>query len=226
MVNAVTAIMEYAMLLVDDLLTDLDFYLSERIPIRYLQKRYELLKGLLKANLVSFSDSQWASPIVIVLKRNGEDIQLCIDYKVVNAVTAIMEYADALLTNLDSYIWFCSLDAASGFWAIMMTHRARKISAFVYPLGHFEWLRMPFGLKNAPMIYQRMIDNALWGFVQPKGVWRSFADKMKAAEDLAKSQKEHSAEHSAKSCGEPLIVNTKLQQIEMMWKINFPILKL
>ncbi|OWY92189.1 reverse transcriptase [Phytophthora megakarya] len=138
---------------------------ARRIPIRYLQKLYELLKGLLKANLVSFSDSQWASPIV---KKNGEDIRLCIDYKMVKAVTAIMEYAmplvDDLLTDLGSYLWFCSLDAASGFWAIMMTHEARKISAFICPLGHFEWLRMPFGLNNAPMIYQRMIDNALWDF--------------------------------------------------------------
>ncbi|OWZ03654.1 hypothetical protein PHMEG_00024573 [Phytophthora megakarya] len=66
---------------------------ARRIPIRYLQKLYELLKGLLKANLASLSDSHWDSPIVIVLKKNGEDIRLCIDYKMVNSVTAIMEYA-------------------------------------------------------------------------------------------------------------------------------------
>ncbi|OWY97046.1 hypothetical protein PHMEG_00032517, partial [Phytophthora megakarya] len=41
---------------------------------------------------------------------------------------------------------------------------------------------MLFGLKNAPMIYQRMIDNALWGFVQPQGGWKKFADKMRMAE--------------------------------------------
>ncbi|KAE8955310.1 hypothetical protein PR001_g32155, partial [Phytophthora rubi] len=148
---------------------------ARRVPLRHLRKLYELLKGLLKAGLIAFSDSPWASPIVIVLKKNGLDIRLCIDYKLVNAITAIMEYAmplvDDLLTDLEAYLWFCSLDAASGFWAIMMTLRARKISAFVCALGHFEWLRMPFGLKNAPMIYQRMIDNALWGFVQPKGGW-------------------------------------------------------
>ncbi|OWY94938.1 hypothetical protein PHMEG_00035195 [Phytophthora megakarya] len=69
----------------------------------------------------------------------------------INAVTAIMEYSmplvDDLLTELENYLWFCSLDAASGFWAIMMTMRARKISAFVCALGHFEWLRMPFGIS-------------------------------------------------------------------------------
>ncbi|KAI9998214.1 hypothetical protein PInf_002553 [Phytophthora infestans] len=73
-------------------------------------------------------------------------------------------------------------DAASGFWAVLMTRRARQISAFVCALGHFEWLRMPFGLKNAPMIYQRLIDNALWGYVQPKGGWQLFAERMAIAE--------------------------------------------
>ncbi|KAE9199211.1 hypothetical protein PF004_g19329 [Phytophthora fragariae] len=143
---------------------------SRRTPLRFLGKLYELLKGLLTARLVSFSDSPWASPIVIVLKKNGIDIRLCIDYKRVNAITAIMEYAmplvDDFLTEMEAYLWFCSLDAASGFWALMMTRRARKISAFVCALGHFEWLRMPFGLKNPPMIYQRIIDNALWGVAE------------------------------------------------------------
>ncbi|POM66574.1 Hypothetical protein PHPALM_17546 [Phytophthora palmivora] len=160
---------------------------DRRTPLRFLVKLYELLKGLLRAGLITFSDSPWASPIVIVLKKNGIDIRLCIDYKMVNAVTAIMEYAmplvDELLTDMEAYLWFYSLDAVSGFWAAMMTQRARKISAFVCALGHFEWLRMPFGLKNAPMIYQRMIDNALWGFVQPKGGWSQFTKAMRGAEE-------------------------------------------
>ncbi|KAG3096622.1 hypothetical protein PI125_g15928 [Phytophthora idaei] len=104
-----------------------------------------------------------------------------------------MEYAmplvDDLLTDLECYLWFCSLDAASGFWAIMMTLRARKVSAFVCALEHFEWLRMPFGLKHAPMIYQCMIDNALWGFVQPKGGWLKYSEMMRLAEAQAKERR-------------------------------------
>ncbi|POM75367.1 Reverse transcriptase [Phytophthora palmivora] len=55
---------------------------------------------------------------------------------------------------------------ASGFWVVPMTDRARSISAFITPFGLFEWNRMPFGLKNAPQIYQRLLDNALYGFVK------------------------------------------------------------
>ncbi|OWZ02405.1 reverse transcriptase [Phytophthora megakarya] len=47
-----------------------------------------------------------------------------------------------------------------------MTGRAKLISAFVCPFGHFQWLRMPFGLKNAPLIYHSIINNGLWGFVR------------------------------------------------------------
>ncbi|KAG6621882.1 reverse transcriptase [Phytophthora cinnamomi] len=94
---------------------------ARRVPLKHLGKLYELLKALLKSRLIAFSNSPWASPIVIVLKKNGVDIRLCIDYKMVNAVTLLMEYAmplvDDLLTELESYLWFCSLDAASGFWA-------------------------------------------------------------------------------------------------------------
>ncbi|OWZ12289.1 reverse transcriptase, partial [Phytophthora megakarya] len=49
-----------------------------------------------------------------------------------------------------------------------MTPRARLISAFITPFGLFEWARMPFGLKNAPQIYQRIVDNALYGHMRIK----------------------------------------------------------
>ncbi|GMF51973.1 unnamed protein product [Phytophthora fragariaefolia] len=160
-----------------------------RHPSLSVEQQDHVVKGLLKAGLIAFSDGPWASRIVIVLKQNGVDIRLCIDYRMVNSVTSIMEYAMPLvddllihvLTDMDKYLWYCSIDAASGFWAVMMTQRARKVSAFLCAPGHFEWLRMPFGLKNAPMIYQRMIDNALWGFVQPRGGSSAFAERVRMA---------------------------------------------
>ena len=47
-----------------------------------------------------------------------------------------------------------------------MNERARSISAFITPSGLFEWLRMPFGLENAPQVYQRLIDNALYVYLK------------------------------------------------------------
>jgi hypothetical protein len=139
---------------------------SRRIPGDLLPKLYELLKRLLETKLISYSESPWASPIVIFMKKNGNDIRLCIDYRRVNQLIKLVNYPlpliDELMTNFAATMWFMTLDMASGFWAVPMTARARLILAFICPLGYFEWNRMLFGLKNAPLIYQQLFDNCLW----------------------------------------------------------------
>ncbi|OWZ10049.1 reverse transcriptase, partial [Phytophthora megakarya] len=57
---------------------------ARQIASRYLVKVYELLKKLLETGLIEHSESEWSSPIVIVLKKNGEDIRMCVDYRLVN----------------------------------------------------------------------------------------------------------------------------------------------
>ncbi|OWZ11497.1 reverse transcriptase [Phytophthora megakarya] len=96
---------------------------------------------LLEATLIEHSESPWASRIVIVLKKNGVDIRMCIDYRVEP------RYGEWLL-------------------GVRITERAKLISAFTCPFGRFQWVRMPFGLKNAPLVYQQMINNCRWGFVR------------------------------------------------------------
>ena len=74
-----------------------------------------------------------------------------------------MSLISELLQDMDKAMWYCSLDMASRFWVVEMTEREKLISAFITPSGLFKWLRTTFGLKNAPQIYQRLIDNALHG---------------------------------------------------------------
>ncbi|OWZ05878.1 reverse transcriptase, partial [Phytophthora megakarya] len=133
-------------------------------------KVYELLKKLLETRLIEHSESPWASPIVIVLKKNGVDIRMCVDYRIVNGFITLSNYPLPLIYDLlvgfEDVMWFMSLDMASGFWVVKMSERAKLISAFVCPFGHFQWTRMPFGIKNAPLIYHSVINNCLWGFVR------------------------------------------------------------
>lgn len=96
---------------------------------------YELLRRLLEPGIIEFSNSEWASPIVIVMKKKGVDIQLCTDYRLVIQLIKLMNYPLPLinepLDNSEAVMWFMNLDMASGFWAISVTNRARLISAFV-----------------------------------------------------------------------------------------------
>ncbi|KAE9312741.1 hypothetical protein PR003_g19694 [Phytophthora rubi] len=141
-----------------------------KIAPQFREMVSDLLKGLLSAKIIRHSTSPWASPIVVIIKKNGVDIRLCIDYRLVNGLTKLMIYPmpliNDLLEDLDKVLWYCSLDMTSGFCVVSMTDRARAISAFITPFGLFEWNRMPFGLKNAPQIYQGLIENALYGFLR------------------------------------------------------------
>ncbi|KAE9168139.1 hypothetical protein PF005_g28510 [Phytophthora fragariae] len=125
-----------------------------KVAPQFREKLSDLIKGLLGARIINMSTSPWASPIVVIIKKNGVDIRLCIDYRLVNSLTRLMIYPmpliNDLLEDLDKVLWYCSLDMASGFWVVTMTDRARAISAFITPFGLWEWNRMPFGLKNAP----------------------------------------------------------------------------
>ncbi len=66
--------------------------------------------------------------------------------------------------------FFSSLDLLSGYWQVPLAPESRKITAYSAPNGHFEWLRMPFGFKSAPITFQRMINNLFSGTLG-KGVY-------------------------------------------------------
>ncbi|OWY92019.1 reverse transcriptase [Phytophthora megakarya] len=130
---------------------------SRRIPADLLSKVYELLKRLLETGLIEYSDSEWASAIVLVMKKNGTDVRLCIDYRLVNQLIKLMNYPlpliDERMSNFAATTWFMTLDMASGFWAVPMTARAQLISAFICPLGHFQWKRMPERPSDLPTAF-------------------------------------------------------------------------
>ncbi|OWY98393.1 reverse transcriptase [Phytophthora megakarya] len=144
-----------------DIVRDID--VGGARPIVLKEKLADLIKGLLSAKMVNYSRSPWASPIVVIIKKN-EVISGC---ALINSLTQLMIYPmpliKDLLDDLESTLWYRSLDMASRFWVVKMTDHARLISAVITPFGLFEWNRMPFG---ASQIYQRMIDNAPYGFTR------------------------------------------------------------
>ncbi|OWY94904.1 reverse transcriptase [Phytophthora megakarya] len=71
-----------------------------KLRIQFREKLADLIKGLLSARMINYSRSPWASPIVVIIKKNGVDIRLCIDYRLVNSLTQLMVYPMPLINDL------------------------------------------------------------------------------------------------------------------------------
>ena len=128
----------------------------------------KLLDDMKDKNIVSPSNSPWASPIVLVPKKDGS-IRLCIDYRKVNEVTRKDAYPipriDDTLDTLAGAKWFSTLDLKSGYWQVEVHKDDREKTAFCTHEGLYQFNVMPFGLCNAPATFQRLMDMVLKGLL-------------------------------------------------------------
>lgn len=136
-----------------------------RQPYRLSHREQETVRSkvseLLDAGIIRESESCFASPVILVKKKNG-DSRLCVDYRALNAITVKDRYP---LPNIDDQIsklagknFFTSLDLAQSYHQVKIAPEDTYKTAFVTPQGHFEYLRVPFGLANAPSVFMRLIN--------------------------------------------------------------------
>ena len=135
-----------------------------RIPPNQYQEVREHIKKLLDRNIIRESYSPFASPIVLVRKKNGS-LRLCVDYRKLNEKTVKDAFPlpriEESITSITDAKWFSTLDLASGFNQVAMDTEDRPKTAFSCPFGLFEYNRMPFGLKNAPSTFSRLMQRCL-----------------------------------------------------------------
>lgn len=131
------------------------------------------INELLSEGIIRPSKSPYNSPIWVVPKKpkpNGEkQHRLVVDYKRLNAVTVSDKYPipdiNFTLASLGNAKFFTTIDLTSGFHQIRMSPSDVPKTAFSTMNGKYEFLRLPFGLKNAPAIFQRMIDDVLKEYI-------------------------------------------------------------
>ncbi|XP_046869310.1 uncharacterized protein LOC124461953 [Drosophila willistoni] len=132
-----------------------------------------MLDGYLEKKIIRPSESEYASPIVLVPKKAGE-LRLCIDFRRLNKVLVKDNYPipliDDLLDKLGDKRFFSKLDLKDGYFHVFMEENSVKYTSFVTPLGQFEFLRMPMGLKNSSSVFQRFVNKIFTDMIRDNKV--------------------------------------------------------
>ena len=145
----------------------------------WVRKEKEKLE---KAGVIERSLSPWASPVIVVPKKSTPDEpprrRLCMDYRKVNSLQQevkqtdrgtgclslyLLPKIDEMFTKLNGAKCFSTIDLRSRYYHIGLTRESRAKSAFVVPMGKWEFKRTPFGLSQAPAYFQLLIDKGQMG---------------------------------------------------------------
>ncbi len=104
--------------------------------------------------------SNWASPLVPVRKPDG-NVRLCVDYRRLNDVTNDIPSFDEMIEKVGAGRVMSKIDLAKGFHQVVVDEKDRDKTCFICPFGKFRYRRMPFGLWNAPSVFQRLTEEVL-----------------------------------------------------------------
>ena len=135
-----------------------------RLNPKYSLKVKQEIDKLLDAGFIyPIDNSEWVSPIVIVLKKNGE-IRVCVDYRKLNAATKKdhfpLPFIDTMLDNVAGQQLYSFLDGFSGYNQVSIHPDDQSKTTFVTKWGTYAYRVMPFGLCNAPATFQRVVTQA------------------------------------------------------------------
>jgi len=125
----------------------------------------------MREGIVQPSLSEYASPVILAKKKDGS-IRLCVDYRQLNGKVIKDRYPLPLVEDqldlLQGAKYFSTLDLKNGFFHVPVDEQSRKFTAFIIPDGHYEFLRVPFGLCNSPTIFQKYINIVFRDLIQSK----------------------------------------------------------
>ncbi len=139
---------------------------AHAIPLKLRQSFKNELDALLRDGIIERSTSEWSSPVIPVPKPDGS-LRLCVDYRAVNEVTQLsrtwIPRSEEMVNKIGHSSVISKIDLAKGYHQIKVHPNSMDITTLICPYGKFKYKRVPFGLKNAPTVFQEAIAKVLGG---------------------------------------------------------------
>ena len=139
-----------------------------RIPQRHRTAVRESVDEMLKEGIVVPSNSPYNFPLLCVPKKD-KTWRVVIDFRKLNDKTIPDRYPvpcmEDLISSIGSNKYFTSLDLLQGYLQINLTEESAPMTAFSTDRGHFHYVRMPFGLRTAPITFTRLINTVFHGML-------------------------------------------------------------
>ena len=145
------------------------FHKARRVPYAYRQKVEEELARLVSEDILEPIDSSdWAAPIVPIIKSDKKSVRICGDFRVtVNPVSRLHRYPipkiEDLFATLKGGKVFTKIDLSQAYQQLILDDESRKLCVINTHKGLYRYTRLPFGVASTPGIFQKTMEKLLHG---------------------------------------------------------------